>query len=80
VIADNLVTPHTSQASLLLQVNINRAAREELERLPGIGKVTADRIIAHREKYGEFRRLEHLMMVRGISEKKFREIRPLIVK
>ncbi len=38
----------------------------------------AERIVAHREKYGPFRRPEHLMMVRGISDKKFREIQSLI--
>ena len=59
-------------------VNINTAPSQELENLPGIGKVIAERIVAHREKYGPFRRPEHLMMVRGISDRKFREIRSLI--
>ena len=60
-------------------ININSAAAEELERLPGVGKVIAERIIAHRQQYGAFRRTEHLMMVRGISDRKFRELRPMIV-
>jgi len=55
------------------------ASSQELERLPGIGKVIAERIVAHREQYGPFRRAEHLMMVRGISDRKFRAIRSLIV-
>jgi len=59
-------------------VNINTASSRELEKLSGIGKVIAERIVAHREKYGPFRRAEHLMMVRGISDRKFREIRSLI--
>jgi competence protein ComEA len=60
-------------------VNINTASAQELEKLPGVGKVIAERIIAQREQYGPFRRAEHLMMVRGISDRKFRTIRPMIV-
>ena len=59
-------------------VNVNTASAEELEKLPGIGKVIAERIVSHRALYGPFRRPEHLMMVRGVSDKKFRAIRPRI--
>ena len=60
-------------------ININTASRQELEELPGIGEGIAERIVAHREQYGPFRRPEHLMMVRGISDRKFRELRAMIV-
>lgn len=60
------------------RININAAGARELEKLPGVGKVIAERIIAHRTQYGPFRRAEHLMMVRGISDRKFRDIRGLI--
>jgi competence protein ComEA len=60
-------------------ININTASSQELEKLPGVGKGIAERIIAHREQYGRFRRPEHLMMVRGISDRKFRALRDLIV-
>ena len=56
-------------------VNINRATREELERLPGIGPALAARIVEHRERHGAFRRVEHLLAVRGISERRFEELR-----
>jgi len=59
-------------------IDINTASLEELENLPGIGKSLAARIIAHREKYGRFRRPEHLIIVRGISDHRFRQIRPFI--
>ena len=59
-------------------VNINDATREELERLPGIGPALAARIVEHRERHGRFRRAEHLMMVRGISERRFRQLRPYV--
>ena len=61
------------------RINLNTATTAELQRLPGIGEVLAERIIEHRTRYGPFRRAEHLMMVRGISERKFLELQPLIV-
>jgi competence protein ComEA len=59
-------------------VNINSASVSDLEKLPGIGKVLAERIVEHRENYGPFRRAEHLLMVRGISDRKFREIQQML--
>lgn len=60
------------------RINLNSADAKELEALPGIGEAIAGRILEHRGKYGRFRRAEHLMMVRGISDRKFRELRGLI--
>ena len=62
----------TPQAS---RININTASARDLDALPGLGKVLAERILAHRMQYGPFRRAEHLMMVRGFSDNKFRAIR-----
>ena len=59
-------------------ININSASTVEIAKLPGIGKVLAERIVAHREQHGSFRRPEHLLMVRGISDLKFREIRAML--
>jgi len=60
------------------RVNLNLAAIAELEKLPGVGPVLAERIVAHRQQYGPFRRVEHLMMVRGFSDNKFRTVRDLV--
>lgn len=60
------------------RININTASPDELEALPGIGRVIAERIVTHRSQHGPFRRVEHVMLVRGISERKFLEIQPLI--
>lgn len=60
-------------------ININTASKSEFEKLPGVGTGLAERIIAHRQQYGPFRRPEHLMTVRGISDGKFRKLRPMIV-
>jgi len=69
-------TPARSEGSA--HVSVNRASRGELEKLPGIGPALAARIDEHRERYGPFRRAEHLMLVRGISERRFRQLRPFI--
>ena len=72
--------PLASQAEAVSQslININTASTGELERLPGIGKGLAARIIAYRNQYGRFRRPEHLMMVRGISDHRYRAMRAFI--
>ena len=68
----------TSDQTNLQRVNINTASANELESLPGIGRGLAARIIEHREKWGGFRRPEHLIAVRGISDRRFRVLRDLI--
>ena len=59
-------------------VSINEASREDLVRLPGIGPALAARIVEHRERFGRFRRAEHLLLVRGISERRFLQLRPYV--
>ncbi len=61
-----------------LKININTAASGQLESLPGIGPVTAEKIIRHREKYGHFSKKEDLMDVSGIGPKKFEQVKDLI--
>jgi len=59
-------------------VDINRAAREELMTLPGIGEKKADAIIAYREKEGPFESKDALMNVPGIKEGLYEKIEDLI--
>ena len=68
----------TSDSKSPSRININTASADELEKLPGIGKGLAERIIDHREKFGPFRKPEHLIIVRGISDKRFRAMQELI--
>jgi competence ComEA-like helix-hairpin-helix protein len=68
--------PHAPEGAPKLSVN--DATREELERLPGIGPALAARVVEHRERYGPFRRAEHLLLVRGISERRFLQLRPYV--
>jgi competence ComEA-like helix-hairpin-helix protein len=60
------------------KININLAYTSDLQRLPGIGKVTADRIIEFRELNNGFGKIEDLMKVKGIGIKKFEMIKDLI--
>ena len=76
---DGLAHPSPAQKTTALLVNINTASREELERLPGIGEGLAARIVEHRERHGAFRRVEHLIIVRGISERRFESLRAFII-
>ncbi len=61
-----------------LIVNINTAGIDELCMLPGIGESLASEIIRYREENGEFSKVEDIMNVSGIGEKKFEELRNLI--
>ncbi|MFQ5695525.1 MAG: ComEA family DNA-binding protein [Terriglobia bacterium] len=56
-------------------VDINTATVEELVQLPGVGKEIAGRIVRHREVSGRFRRVEELLVIRGISRKKLEAMR-----
>ena len=60
------------------KVDLNTAGVEELKTLPGVGDTTARRIIDYREENGPFRRIEELMNVRGIGEKKFLKLKDRI--
>ena len=59
-------------------INLNLATAEQLETLPGIGPKVAERIIEHRTKNGGFKRIEDLMNVKGIGEKSFLKLKPLV--
>jgi competence protein ComEA len=71
--------PKAAPAAHAVQVlNLNTATAAQLEALPGIGKATADRIVEYRQKSGGFKKVEDLMNVRGIGEKNFLKLKPLI--
>ena len=65
----------TAAAPTQNAININTATADELEKLPHIGRKTAETIVRFREENGPFRRTEHVMQIRGISEKRFLEMR-----
>ena len=59
-------------------IDLNAANTKELAQLPGIGAVTAKAIVQFRQKGGPFRRVEDLLVVRGISPNKLKAIRPYV--
>ena len=60
------------------RININTATTKELEALPGVGEVTAARIVAYREQNGPFRSVDDLIHVQGISDRTIDEFRDLV--
>lgn len=60
-------------------IHLNRATAAELDELPGIGPVIAQRIVDHRESNGPFQTIEDLLDVPGIGEAKLASIRDLVV-
>lgn len=59
-------------------VNLNTANVAQLEALPGVGRATAERIVEYRQKNGGFKKAEDLMNVRGVGEKSFLRLKPLV--
>lgn len=60
------------------KININHASAAELEMLPGIGKTTAERIVAYRQKFGPFFSIDDLTKVNGIGAKTLEQFRQYI--
>ncbi len=59
-------------------VNINTAGLEELDLLPGVGPVTAQRIVDYRKQIGRFTSVDQLLDVKGIGPKKLEQMRPYV--
>jgi competence protein ComEA len=64
-------------AGLTQPVDINRATLEELQRVPNIGAVLAQRIVDERGK-GPFKSINDLCRVSGIKQKKVEQLRPYV--
>lgn len=58
-----------------LCIAINQADLKQLQMLPGVGKKTAEAILRYREENGPFKRVEDLLNVKGIGEKKLAKMR-----
>lgn len=56
-------------------ISLNSADSAELQRIPGIGPATAQKILDYRQEHGRFTSVDELMAVRGIGEKKLSSMR-----
>ena len=63
--------------NIVFPININTASEKELDALPGIGPSIARRIVKHRSSQS-FTKIEDIMFVNGIGEKKFAKLKELI--
>ncbi len=73
-----VLTPNGGKLVSENAVNLNTASVGELEKLPFIGEGKAKKIVEYREKYGNFRRPEELILIDGISDAKFRQLKDLV--
>ena len=63
--------------NIVFPININTANEKELDALPEIGPAIARRIVEHRSSQ-PFTKIEDIMLVKGIGEKKFAKLKELI--
>jgi competence protein ComEA len=71
----------TSQADAVTQsskISLNAGNVSDLQKLPGIGEVTAERIVAFRKQNGPFTTIDSLLKVKGVGVKTLEKIRPIL--
>jgi competence protein ComEA len=71
-------TPGGGPGALPGKVNLNTATLQELDSLPGVGPVLAQRILDHRESSGGFRSVGELRNVDGIGASRFEDLKDLV--
>ena len=59
----------------LKPININTANSEELQQVPGIGPVTAEKILQMRKSYGAFKSVDDLLSIKGLGKKRLEKMR-----
>jgi competence protein ComEA len=60
------------------RLDLNTATAEQLDQLPGVGPVLAQRIVDYRNQHGGYRSVDQLQEVTGIGERKFADIKDLV--
>lgn len=75
-IASGVVPGGGTGSSASVVINLNTATLAQLDTLPGVGAVTAQRILDWRAKHGKFAKVEQLQEVEGIGPKSYADIAP----
>ncbi|WP_309115072.1 ComEA family DNA-binding protein [Saccharothrix sp.] len=70
--------PLQHQDTTVEPVNLNTATKEQLDQLPGVGPVTAQRIVERRLKRGPFTSIDQLGEIEGIGEAKLARLGDLV--
>jgi competence protein ComEA len=60
------------------KINLNTGNVKDLDALPGVGPAMAQRILDWRKEHGRFQKVEDLMTVKGIGQKKFDKMKPYL--
>jgi competence protein ComEA len=68
----------STRLALSRPLELNSASRDDLILVPGIGEKTAQKIIEARNREGKFRKLEELMKIKGIKQKRLEKLRPYL--
>ena len=61
------------------KISINNASLEELQKIPGVGPVTAQKIVEYRENAGGFSSVDELLNISGIGEKTYKKIQDYVI-
>ncbi|HZS21502.1 MAG TPA: ComEA family DNA-binding protein, partial [Pseudonocardiaceae bacterium] len=73
-----VTNPVSSAAGTSQVVNLNTATLEQLDALPGVGTVTAQRILDWRVAHGRFTSVDQLRQVSGIGQARFAQLKHLV--
>jgi len=79
LLVESVASSGVQLAGSEVRLPLNSATAPELEQLPGIGPVLAQKIIEYRDQFGPFQRFEDLLQVEGIGPAKLEGLRDLLV-
>jgi competence ComEA-like helix-hairpin-helix protein len=75
----SLVAAHAKKKPPSSPLDLNTATIDQLQQLPGVGPAAAQAIVNFRTKSGPFQRVEDLLAIRGISQRKFEALRSYVM-
>ncbi len=75
---ETAAVPDPAVAGLGAKVSLGTATAEELDELPGVGPVTAQKILDYRAEHGPFRSVDELDAVPGIGPTRVEQLRDLV--